>query len=138
MSGSGPKQLAYSFPFKYSDQKCDSFNLNITDYFINNEAIGYKAPQISTGEKTFNQFIAKNIVYPGDAVRENIQGTVKLVFTITKDGNIENIYVQEGRHILLDKEAVRVVRKLKLLTPPIIKGQNQDLCVSMPVSFRLQ
>lgn len=125
MSGSGPKTLDYSFTLNYSEVKCSEGNgIKTRDYFTDNDSIRYNAPKLSTGEKTFSQFLVQNIFYPPAARSNKIYGTVNLVFTITKDGNSENIYVQKGSHILLDKEAVRVIRKMKLSTPPTVNGQN--------------
>jgi TonB family protein len=139
LSGSGPKSLDYSFPLIYSGEKCNESGagVKIKNHFVDDNSIGYRAPTISTGEKTAYQFVGKNIIYPSRALRDNIQGIVDLVFTITKDGVIENIYVQRGINTLLDKEAVRVVKKMKFSTPPTLNGQGQDVCVSMPISFKV-
>lgn len=136
--GSGPKPIDYNFTLEYSGDQCSGAQeLPISDYFADNDSIGYKAPKIATGEKSFNYFLGSNIVYPAGALREGIQGTVLVSFTITKDGNVEDIYVQKGTHLLLDKEAVRVIRKLKLAAPPTLNGKAQDFCVTVPVKFRV-
>ncbi|MBC5993297.1 energy transducer TonB [Pontibacter cellulosilyticus] len=136
--GSGPKPIDYNFTLEYSGDQCiGAQKLIISDYFADNDSIGYKAPKIATGEKSFNYFLGTNIVYPAGALREGIQGTVLVNFTITKDGKIEDITVQQGKHLLLDKEAVRVIRKLKLASPPTLSGKAQDFCVTAPVGFRM-
>lgn len=138
MYSSGPMYLDYSFPLRYSNATCpESSGVKINDYFIDDDAIGYKAPVLSTGESMFMKFLAKNTVYPRDALWEGIQGKVQVIFTITKDGKIENVYVQKGANILLDKEAVRVIRKIKLSSPPTLKGQSQEVCVSVPLAFKI-
>jgi hypothetical protein len=37
----------------------------------------------------------------------------------------------------MDKESVRVVRKLQLATPPMLKGQPVDACVIFPIKYKL-
>lgn len=135
----GPRSIDYAFDLNYSENQCSNNNaLILDDYFADNKSIGYIAPKISTGEQSFMQFLVKTVVYPAGAVKEHIQGTVKVNFTITQDGSIEDIYVLEGKHILLDKEAVRVIRKLQLASPPLLNGQTQSVCVSMPVRFAVR
>ena len=58
-------------------------------------------------------------------------------FIVTKDGQIENIVVNKGVDITLDKEAVRILRALKFSTPPLLNGRPVNICVKFPISFRL-
>jgi periplasmic protein TonB len=135
----GPRPIDYDFKLNYSEEQCsDSSGLILDDYFADNKSIGYVAPKISTGEQSFMQFLSKTVVYPAGALKEHIQGTVKVNFTITQDGSIEDIHVLEGKHILLDKEAMRVIRKLKLAGPPLLNGHAQEVCVSMPIRFAVR
>jgi TonB family protein len=135
LTGRGPAEMNYDFTVEYSDQECPK-NLNIKNYFIDDLSIQYESPKLSTGEQ-FYEFVGKNLVYPAKARRENIQGKVDLTFDLTKDGVIENIRVKKGVHIVLDKEAVRILKKIKLSSPPKINGQPQTLCASTSISFRL-
>src|SRR5690606_22674484 len=109
LTGRGPAEMDYNFPIEYSQQDCPK-ELNIKNYFEDEAGSGYEAPKISTGEQ-FYEFAVKNLVYPAKARREGIQGKVDLTFDLTKDGLIENIRVKKGVHLVLDKEAVRILRK---------------------------
>ena len=135
LGGVGPIEIDYDFTVDYSEETCVK-NLNIKDYFTDDKAIGYVAPKISTGN-SFLEFVGKNIVYPGKAMRERITGKVYLTFDITKEGIIENIRVKKGVHLLLDKEAVRIIRKLKFVSPPKINGQPRSLCATTAILFHL-
>ncbi len=135
LTGRGPAEMDYDFKLEYSNQGCQS-SLDIKDYFADDMGVGYTSPNISTGEQ-FYEFIGKSIVYPAKARREGIQGNVELTFDITKDGLIENIKVKKGVHLVVDKEAVRVLKKIKLSSPPKINGQPQTLCANASISFRL-
>lgn len=135
LTGKGPAEMNYDFPLEYIDQECPK-NFDIKNYFTDDLSITYEAPKVSTGEQ-FNEFLWKNLVYPAKARREGIQGKVDLIFDLTKDGAIENIRVTKGVHIVLDKEAVRILRKIKFSSPPKINGQPQTLCASTSISFRL-
>lgn len=135
-----PLYLDYNFQLRYSEKKCNDsiITLPVKNYFENDDNIGYKAPGIASGEINLNQFLAKNIIYPKRATEYGIQGDVHINFTITQYGNIENIIVNQGVNILLDKETVRVMRELKFKSPPTVNGKPVNICVSMPVYFKLQ
>jgi len=137
--GKDYKTIDYNFPLIYSNEKCnDSLPIITNDYFKDNDSLGYKAPIISTGELTIYQYIGKNIIYPSRAKEEGIQGTVYLQLTLTKDGTFENIVVKRGTNILLDKEAVRVLRQLKFSSTPTVKGQTYNFkCLALPIKYRL-
>ena len=134
----GPKEIDYDFDITYSELKCNDTltKLKIKDYFQNNDTNGYKSPKISTDE-SISKFIGKNLVYPIDAAEQGISGQVFLKFTITSEGLIENIAISKGAHITLDKEAVRVIKLLKFVTPPSLNGKNQSVCVTMPIMFMI-
>lgn len=139
LRGSGPAEMDYDFELVYSQEECPKENVvpNIDDYFVDHPGQGYVAPKISTGEESLLRFISRNLVYPANARRGGIQGAVWLTFTITKQSNIENVYVSKGVHLLLDKEAARLIRKLKFSKPPMVNGQPADVCITMPLKFKL-
>lgn len=138
-TGRGIEEMDYNFPLVYSTADCpDSLNnYNVNDPFKSDNNAHYKAPQLSTGDSTIFPFLSKNIRYPARARENNIQGRVVLSFIITKSGAIENISVLRGEDVSLDKEAVRVMRKLKFSIPPMIDGKPQNICVRFPVTFKL-
>lgn len=130
-------ELDYAFELVYSDQACNDSIKGLRNYFENNENLIYTAPKIVSGEASIYYFIARNTIYPPIARESGIQGKVYLTFTVNKEGAIENIVVKKGAHILLDKEAVRVIRLLKFSNPATLNGQTQSFCVTMPISFKL-
>lgn len=133
-----PRDLNYSFDLVYSDRSCTDSIAGLKDYWEDNDTFIYQAPKISGSEQTLTRLIEKNIIYP-DAAREGgIQGRVLMTLTIGANGNIENIVVKQGVNVLLDKEAVRVMRLLKLSSPPMLDGKPIAVCITMPLSFALE
>ena len=139
-NGNGYNIYDYNFPLIYSYEKCnDTLPINTINYFEDNESLGYKAPIISKGELTFYQWIGNNMIYPKRAHENGIQGKVYLKFTITKEGTIENVVVMRSVDILLDKEAVRVLRELKFSSPPTLNGQACSFrCFTLPIAYSLR
>jgi protein TonB len=122
----------------YSSDTCNEKSfLAGYELFKNNDSILYKAPVIATGEETLNHFLAYRIRYPSFAMNKGITGKVYLKFSISAEGLVENICVTKGVHVVLDKEAVRVIRLLKFSSPPKVNGKSKGVCVSLPVNFRL-
>lgn len=129
--------LDYNFNVVYSDKPCTDSLVGIKDYFSDNKTLQYVAPKPLSGEMSLWQFIGSNLIYPPKAQRNNISGKVFITLTIKTDGSIENIFINKGVNILLDKETVRVIRKLKFNNPPMLNGQAQSICVTFPVTFSL-
>ncbi len=130
-------ELDYSFDLHYSENYCKDSIQGIKDYFSNNDSLKYLAPVIEGGLSIF-QYIVKTVIYPGAAKDEGIMGKVFIAFTVTEKGLTENITVLRGKHVLLDKEAVRVIRQLKFTSPPRSNGEAKRLCLVLPISFFLR
>lgn len=136
----GKKQIIdYDFTLTYAKRDCADANqpAAITNYLLDDPAQQYVAPKIASGEANIAAFLQKNVRYPAHARRSGIQGSVFLHMTISKSGKIEDIVVKEGVDPCLDKESVRVIRKLQLSTPPMLQGQPIDACVVFPIRYKL-
>lgn len=139
LTGKGPEELDYNFEIPYGEKDCSNVEAleGITDFFKNNAAVAYIAPRIDYKDPELSSFIVHTLRYPYKARRNGIQGAVELAFTVTKEGSIQDIVVTRGVHMLLDKEAVRLFRKLKLSSPPMLNGKPHEVCVKMPLKFKL-
>ena len=90
------------------------------------------------GDAALLQFINANIQYPELAVEDNAQGRVIVSFIVEKDGSISDIKVTRGRHPELDKEAVRVVKRItKKFIPAKQNGKNVRYKYHLPITFKL-
>ncbi len=52
------------------------------------------------GRKAMLKFFAENVVYPEEALKQDIQGCVRISATIDKDGSVKNVEVVESVHPL--------------------------------------
>ena len=91
------------------------------------------------GMKEFYEFLGKNIEYPRQAQRLNIEGTAYVRFVIDEKGNVESAEVVEGRELGygLDEEAIRVI-KLTKWSPGKQRGRAVKQRKILPVKFKLQ
>lgn len=137
-TGSGFVQLNYDFQLVYNKGGCPSSLMiqGISGPFMNNDSIGYEAPKLKNGDG-FIKYVVSNLRYPAFARRRGVEGKVIVTFTITEAGLIENVEVLKGVHVSLDKEAVRIIRELELGSPPKVNGEVKNVCVSLPITFKL-
>ncbi len=72
----------------------------------------YKEVSYLGTKQDLKDFIENEMYYPGKALGQNIQGSVKLSFIVDKQGITCDIKVKAKVHPLLDREAVRLVRMM--------------------------
>jgi protein TonB len=76
--------------------------------------------------------------YPGLARRRHLQGTVVLAVSVTADGTVDELRVEESSgHKVLDRAAVRAVRNW-LFEPGRRGGERIAMRVMVPVRFNLR
>lgn len=134
----GEHELDYNFKLAYKTDKCIDKTLpQLNHYFADVDSLGYKAPKISPNQD-FYYFLVRHTRYPSRAKENGIQGKVVAQFIIDSDGSIHDISIVSSAHVWLDKEFVRVLRKMKFAIPATINGQPVELCVTAPMNFRLE
>lgn len=90
------------------------------------------------GMAALMRWLNNNMRYPEAAQQNDIQGRVTVNFVVEKDGSIANVKIAKGVDKDLDREALRVVKKMPKWQP----GKNNGVAVrsyfNLPVTFRLQ
>jgi periplasmic protein TonB len=88
------------------------------------------------GINAFNEFVARNIVYPTKAKRMGIEGKVFVEFIVERDGSITNIKTLKGVGAGCDEEAVRVVSLAPKWNPGKQRGKPVRQRMVLPLNFR--
>ncbi|HBS88716.1 MAG: hypothetical protein A2W91_18920 [Bacteroidetes bacterium GWF2_38_335] len=96
-----------------------------------------KKPEFKGGDKALIEYLSKNTYYDPEAVGANIQGTVWVRFVIDKNGAITNVGLERGRHDLLDKEALKVIRNMPKWIPGSQQTKPIKVSYVIPVKFVL-
>lgn len=94
-------------------------------------------PSFPGGLKQFYKYLAKNIHYPTNAVKNKIQGKVYLNFTVEKDGSVDNIKVVRGLSKDLNAEAIRVLKNSPKWNPGTHHDKPVPFIYSIPVNFEI-
>jgi len=99
--------------------------------------VSEQMPQYPGGEEVLLNFIAKNLKYPETAIRDKIQGKVRVRFLVTETGKIDSIKVLKSLDSACDKEAIRVLKTLPSFIPGKQNGVNVNVWYTLPVTFKL-
>ncbi len=86
----------------------------------------------------FYKYVRENLQYPEQALKEQIQGAVRLQFIVLADGSISNIKVMQGIGAGCDEEAVRVLKNSPKWQPAIHKGKAVNTKSMIPIIFKIQ
>ena len=93
----------------YFNRKHQKNKTNLLDYVPSDSLLKAHEPRIRVDLiGTFEELVAK-VEYPAEASENHISGKVLVEFTITPEGNTENIFVVEGIGYGCDEEAKRVI-----------------------------
>ena len=90
------------------------------------------------GQDALMKWLQQNVRYPELAQQNNVQGKVTVKFTVEKDGSITDPVIVKGVDKELDKEAIRVVKKMPKWKPGKNNGQAVRSYFFLPVNFQLQ
>lgn len=86
-------------------------------------------------------YVQKNVQYPREAKRRNIQGTVFIKFVLKKDGTIGEVEVLRGGDLgdgILAEEVIRVLKGTNGWKPAKQRGRPVDVKLNMPITFKLK
>lgn len=97
------------------------------------------APAFPGGQASLESYIANNIEYPREAIDNEAEGTVSVLFTIDENGNIANVKTAGAKlGYGLEEEAIRVVSDMPQWVPGTIKGKNVKAWYTIPLTYRLE
>lgn len=93
-------------------------------------------PLIQKGMKGLNAYFAKNMRYPQEAFKRNVQGTVIMEFVVEKSGSITNIEAVRPLGGGCGEEAYRLVKALRW-RPAIKNGRAVRTLMRVDIQFKL-
>lgn len=96
-----------------------------------------KYPEPVGGYAAFYEFLAKNLDYPRDALKNRVEGKVFVQFVIEKDGSLTNFKVLKGIGSGCDEEAIRVLNTVPNWEPGKQRGRNVRVYRTIPIIFKL-
>lgn len=94
-------------------------------------------PEFPGGQAALFQTLGQTIVYPAEALQQQLEGRVFVAFVVAASGNVQDVKVSKSVHPLLDAEAVRAVQALPAFVAGRQKGRPVAVAYTLPISFRL-
>lgn len=94
-------------------------------------------PQFPGGERALANFINEIKTYPKEAYKQGVQGRVVLSFVVHPDGSINGIEILKGVEVSLNKEAIRIIRKMPHWIPGRIDATRVATRCVVAIPFRL-
>lgn len=93
--------------------------------------------QFPGGDKARIEYVNSNLVYPEEAIKAGIEGTVFVQFTVTTLGEITNPRVMRGVAPSLDKASIQLIDKMPKWTPAMKDNKPVPFEMVMPIKFTL-
>lgn len=94
-------------------------------------------PEFVGGMEAWNHFLAMNLIYPVQAFRERIEGTVYVSFVIDETGSAIEIKALRGLEGGCTEEAIRIIQIMPKWKPGRQKGKPVRVLFNMPIRFQL-
>jgi len=141
--------VTFKLPIRDASNKTDSVQhipvLDRNKHFLKDSTQIIKSdtgviivPKFPGGEVALAKYLGKNISYPIQEERQGIQGTVVLKLRIDPNGSVKEVEVEKSVNPNLDKEALRVVKKIPKWIPATKNGVPVSIYYRLPVTFRLR
>ena len=95
-------------------------------------------PEYIGGNDSLMSFLSHHIIYPEEAKKKKISGTVFVEFEVNTDGTIGKINIVRSVNTLLDQEAMRVIKLTSGKWKPGLQGGKPvKTRMIIPVNFKL-
>jgi protein TonB len=95
-------------------------------------------PLYPGGESALRRYLEDHIQYPDNALNNEVQGTVKVQFTVDEQGKIISpAVISQKLGSGLEEEALRVLRSMPRWIPGQVQGQNVKTRFTLPISYQI-
>lgn len=84
-----------------------------------------------------NKFIAQNIRYPKEDIKNQTEGRVFTQFVVNEDGSLSDIHIVRSVSPTIDAEAIRLVQAMPKWKPGKQNGRAVKTYYTLPLSFKL-
>jgi protein TonB len=94
-----------------------------------------QAPEYPGGYSAMEKFIAKNVKYPKEALKQRIGGTVYYSFVVLPDGKLTDITIIKNIEGGCGEASMEVIKKMPPWHPGLLKDKPVAVKVYIPMKF---
>ena len=94
-------------------------------------------PEFPGGEKALLTYITENVVYPEEAKKKNIEGTVYVNFVVNSEGKVQDVATIRGVDPIIDQEAIKVIEIMPEWKPGRQGGNPVNVSIQVPIKFQI-
>lgn len=135
-------KVAYTFPIAFAlkenmdskNQEQDVSEVKGELFFVVEQMPKFQGSDDFT---KFREYVASNLIYPEEAVKEGIEGKVFIQFVVDVDGEVKDAKILRSANPIIDKEALRTVSFSPTWEPGLQRGVKVPVQFTMPVVFKL-
>jgi len=89
------------------------------------------------GVTGFERYIQKHLIYPKNAIRNNIEGRVEASFDITRDGSVDNVKIIKGIGYGCDEIILNILTHSPKWSPYKASGRAGIQNMTVSIEFKL-
>jgi hypothetical protein len=105
-------------------------------YVVNTPS--YTEPHPVSGDSSYNEYVLKNLHYPGQALKNNTEGVVFLQFTVDADSTVQDIVIISGPGNGCRDEAVRLLKEGPKWIPATSSGKPIKSRALYKINFKIK
>lgn len=95
-------------------------------------------PEFPGGQRELMRYLGTHLIYPSDAIDDDVQGQVLVSFTVCRDGSLCDAEIIRSVNASIDKEVLRIVKTMPNWKPGKNKGETVKVRYRLPVTFKLE
>jgi TonB family protein len=103
---------------------------------VEEDNLSYK-PQPENGTMSYRNYLKKNLKYPQEARKRQVQGNVRVEFMVKPDGQLTDFTIKKGLGYGCDEEALRLIKEGPAWKPAIYNGKKVERKITVFVPFKL-
>ncbi|HWA33688.1 MAG TPA: energy transducer TonB [Cyclobacteriaceae bacterium] len=89
------------------------------------------------GYRHLYDYFSAELKYPMEAVKDSVQGTALISFTIDELGKVAKVTVENSLGRLFDEECLRLIAQMPEWKPAQLNGAPIPARISLPLTFRI-
>ncbi len=97
----------------------------------------YTGAEPKAGYDNLYNYFSSALKYPKDAIKDSVQGTAVISFTINERGRVAKVMFENSLGPLFDEECLRLISEMPEWKPARLNGDPVPAKISLPLTFKI-